>query len=56
MAFGVGIELVQWPLADRYASLGDVAANAAGTLLGSVTFAVEDAFGYVDDPAEDAQG
>lgn len=56
MAFGIAIELAQWPLVGRYASIGDVAANAAGTLLGSVTFAVEDAFGYVDDQGADARG
>lgn len=52
VAFGVGIELVQWPLVDRYASSADVVANALGTLLGSVVFLLEDAIGYVDDPAD----
>lgn len=47
-AFGVGIELVQWPLAERYASVGDAAANAIGIALASVVFWVESLFGYGD--------
>ncbi|WP_323676926.1 VanZ family protein [Halorubellus sp. PRR65] len=54
-AFGVAIELVQWPLADRYASVADVVANVLGTVLGSTVFLVEDALGYADDPADDAR-
>lgn len=53
VAFGVGIELAQWPLADRYASLGDVAANVAGTALGSLWFPVEARFGYATEPGQD---
>jgi VanZ family protein len=53
VAFGVGIELAQWPLADRYASLGDVAANVAGTALGSLWFPVEARFGYATEPGRD---
>jgi VanZ family protein len=49
VAFGVGIELAQWPLADRYASLGDVAANVAGTALGSLWFPIEARLGYGDE-------
>jgi VanZ family protein len=52
VAFGVGIELAQWPLADRYASLGDVAANAAGTAVGSLWFPVEARFGYASERAD----
>ena len=52
VAFGVGIELAQWPLAARYASLGDVAANAAGTALGSLWFPVEARFGYASERAD----
>jgi VanZ family protein len=51
VAFGVGIELAQWPLADRYASLGDVAANVAGTALGSLWFPIEAWLGYADEAA-----
>ena len=54
VAFGIGIELAQWPLANRYASLGDVAANVAGTALGSLWFPVEARFGYATDPLDDA--
>lgn len=48
LAFGVAVELAQWPLADRYASLGDVVANAAGTALGATAFWVEAKLGYAD--------
>lgn len=47
-AFGIGIELAQWPLAERYASLGDAAANAIGIALASVVFAIEARLGYAD--------
>jgi len=51
VAFGVAIELAQWPLAGRYASLADVVANAVGTLLGTIAFRVEARLGYAtDDP------
>lgn len=64
LAFGVAIELAQWPLVDRYASAADIAANAAGTALGALWFPVEAAFGYaeddtgpdVGDPADAADG
>lgn len=49
LAFGVGIELAQWPLPSRYAGIDDVVANAAGTLLASVVFAFESRFGSDDD-------
>ncbi|MFC6953555.1 VanZ family protein [Halorubellus litoreus] len=55
-AFGVGIELVQWPLADRYASMADVVANAAGTAVGAGWFLVESRFGYVGDSATEDDG
>ena len=54
IAFGIGIELAQWPLANRYASLGDVAANVAGTAVGAVWFPIEARFGYATDPLDDA--
>lgn len=46
VAFGIGIELAQWPLPMRYAAVDDVIANVAGTLLASSTFAVEAWLGY----------
>lgn len=47
-AFGVGIELAQWPLAGRDASIGDVLANALGIGVAGIVFAVESRLGYVD--------
>jgi hypothetical protein len=34
-ALGVGVELCQWPLPTRTASVGDAVANAAGALVGA---------------------
>jgi VanZ family protein len=48
IAFGILIEIVQAPLAGRYASVGDVLANAVGTLVGSIAFWLEAKVGYAD--------
>jgi VanZ family protein len=38
--YGVGIEFAQAPLAERYFSFGDMAANALGAVLGSLVVAL----------------
>ncbi|NHN40397.1 VanZ family protein [Halorubellus sp. JP-L1] len=52
VAFGVAIELAQWPLAGRYASWGDVLANAVGTLVGTAAFWIEARLGYATNLGE----
>lgn len=49
VAVGVAVELGQWPLPQRYASVADVAANVAGTLLGSTVLVLESWLGYGPD-------
>lgn len=46
---GIAVELGQWPLPRRYASVGDVLANVAGTLLGATALWLEARFGYGQD-------
>lgn len=49
VAFGIAIELAQWPLPDRYAGLDDVIANTVGTLLAAGLFVLETKLGYAAD-------
>lgn len=45
--FGVGIEVLQGPLPERYFSYGDMLANALGAVLASAWFLVEGRLEYV---------
>jgi len=48
--YGVGIELVQWSLPERYFGLGDIAANLFGGVLALSWLVVERVFTYVPVP------
>lgn len=48
--FGVGIELLQGPLPDRYFSYADMLANALGAILATGWFVVESRLSYVRFP------
>ena len=48
--YGIGIELVQWSLPERYFGLGDIAANLFGGVLALSWLVVERVFTYVPVP------
>jgi VanZ family protein len=50
--YGVGIELVQWALPERYFGVGDIAANLVGTTLALTWLLAERVTRYVPVAAE----
>jgi len=52
-AYGVGIELIQWPIAYRTASILDAGINAAGAAIGAAVWRVVAPVFGADAPAAD---